>query len=60
MDTYARLPVDQYEETREPGFTPAAAATASCSRVCFVTSPEVWKTATSGACSPVPNVLSVR
>jgi len=28
--------------------------------VTFVTSPEVWNTATSDACSPVPKVFSVR
>jgi hypothetical protein len=28
--------------------------------VTLVTSPSLWKTATSGAFSPVPNVFSVR
>ena len=60
FERYARLPVDQNEETREPELTPAAAAIACLMPVAFVMSPEVWNTATSGACSPVPNVLSVR
>ena len=38
----------------------AAAAMAPSIPLSFVTSPAVWKTATSGACSPVPNVFSVR
>jgi hypothetical protein len=59
LDTYARLPVDQYDETREPGLTLAAAAIAFVAFT-FVTSPFEWKTATSGACSPVPNTCSVR
>ena len=60
LETYARLPVDQNEETREPGLTFAAAAIAFVIPVAFVMSPELWNTATSGACSPVPKVWSVR
>ena len=55
----ARLPVDQYDDVREPGLTFAAVSTAFWIPVAFVTSPLVWKTATSGAFSPVPNVWSV-
>ena len=44
---------------REPGFTAAAAATARGMPFTFVTSPSLWKTATSGACSPVPKTFSV-
>ena len=60
FDTYARLPVDQYDDTREPGLTFAAAAMAPLIPVAFVTSPELRNTARSGACSPVPKVFSVR
>ena len=59
-DVGAVLPVEKYDESREPGLTAAAAATAFWMPVCFVTSPSLWKTATSGACSPVPKVFSVR
>ena len=60
METYARLCVEKYDETREPGLIFAAAAIAAAIPVCFATSPLLRKTATSGDCSPVPNVFSVR
>ena len=50
------LPVLAKELTREPGLTAAAFEIAG-RRGSFVTSPEDWKTATSGACSPDPNVF---
>jgi hypothetical protein len=40
--------------------TAAAAAIALAIPVCLVMSPVVWKTATSGGCSPEPNSASVR
>ena len=52
--------MEKYELVREPGLTAAAAATPAAIPRCFVTSPFEWKTATSGACSPLPNVFSVR
>src|SRR5207248_1475934 len=52
-------PVDQKEETREPSLTLAAAAIAFLIPAASVTLPALWNTATSGACSPVPKVLSV-
>src|SRR4051795_5603618 len=60
LDTYALLPVEKYELTREPRLTFAAAESAFASPRCLVMSPELWKTTVIGACAPVPNVLSVR
>ncbi len=60
FDTYARLPVEKYDDVRDPGFTAAAFSTAVSMPAAFVTSPCEWNTATSGACCPVPNVCSVR
>ena len=60
LETYTRLPVDQNDETREPGLTFAAASIACLMPVFFVMSPSVWNTATSGGCAPVPKVCSVR
>ena len=60
LETYAWLPVDQYDDEREPGLTLAAATTAFWIPACFVMSPLEWKTTTRGACSPVPKAFSVR
>ena len=60
FETYARLRVEKKSETREPGLTAAPAAIARLMPVSFVTSPSLWKTATSGAFSPVPKIFSVR
>jgi hypothetical protein len=51
--------VEKYDEVREPGLTAAAASTARWIPFSFVTSPSVWNTATSGACSPLPKAFSV-
>ena len=59
-ETYARLRVDQYDDTRVPGFADAACAIARRMPGSAVTSPFERKTATSGACSPVPKAFSVR
>jgi hypothetical protein len=46
---------------RPPGFCAAAAANARSTPATFVTSrPGAVMTATSGNCSPLPNVFSVR
>ena len=58
-ETYDRLPVEKYDAAREPRFVRCAAATAPAMPRSFVTSPELWKTAISGACSPVPKIFSV-
>ena len=60
FDTYDGTRVEKYELVREPLFTAAAAAIAFVIPRSFVTSPFERKTATSGACSPLPNVFSVR
>jgi hypothetical protein len=60
FETYARLPVDQKDDSREPGLALAAASIAFATPASFVMSPSLWKTATSGACSPVPKACSVR
>ena len=57
-ETYELEWVSKYELTREPELT-AAAFWIAGARFCFVMSPFEWKTATSGACSPVPNVFTV-
>ena len=59
-DTYASEPVEKYELSREPGLTAAAFATANLMPFAWVTSPSEWKTATSGAFSPLPKVFRVR
>jgi hypothetical protein len=52
--------VEKYEAVREPGLTAAAAMIAWAIPRSRVTSPFERKTATSGACSPLPNVFRVR
>ena len=60
FETYAFELVEKYELVREPGLTAAPCAIAASIPLTFVTSPSERKTATTGACSPLPNVFSVR
>ncbi len=62
FDTYARLcPVLKYELTRAPGLCAAAAAIeAAMPGTVVMSRPGAVRTATSGACSPEPNVFKVR
>ena len=59
FETYDVLPVEKNDAVREPGFARCAAAIAPAMPRSFVTSPALWKTAISGACSPVPKIFSV-
>jgi hypothetical protein len=60
LDRYASERVLNHELVREPGLIAAPARTAFWIPVASVTSPFDWKTATSGACWPVPKVFSAR